>query len=889
MPREKYKQKLMKHRLCSIARVISCASFLVLVIIGVSSLARAMSLESVEHQNGIPASWQVASLGNPDTITLPITYWDQREDACSAENRQFEWSNCRLYAKGIIPGVVQNQLGSDGLPVPSYTNSTDAWAAYHDIFTSNITGHNPVQTNDNFYRWFHETTDDHGKQLSKQYDREITFRRSGNNTYEYGSKGTFPLDDVDFSKNDDATRSGHNFHFTAHLQIPMKIAADGSEQFWFSGDDDVWVFLNGQLVLDLGGLHMDTEGSFTINQNGDVVSTVNNVNTDIECRQNLPNPNNIGNDIYNSRVESCRKEPVTTTIPTHFSAGDVVNLDFFYAERSTSESNTRITISNMQWPISADSNVEGKIEGKIENTESNLVEYTTHITNRDPKFPLYLERLSTYINDESSATNKEGQSESFTNSGFLPLSYETLKYTTTPNDSTSWQPVEISAPMNSTDGFTLQTPLQLSPAGQTGDTVYFRYFAETSPYNGTITNRTSFYTQLNGVSGVTFDHTVLPYTGRSTIDPSTDPDEPQTYDLNVTYVIDFGEAEPDPSVVTPTAVHQELADGTPYDIPSPTVPGFTPDFSSATGTINGGDADWTITYTKTPEETPEKQHVIIHYVKDDGTKAFPDHISEHETGETISVPSPELPDYTRSEEIVELTVPAGGLEHTVYYTPVKHTVTVHYVYSTGGQAFPDFVGEYGVGKEFSITSPNLDGFRKDIAVVNGIMGSQDREFTVTYTTTTPPVGPVIPDQPEPTPTPTPTPEPTPEEPVTPELPDENDNLIPSIPTLDDEDDLAYLPPLGEVAFVPNTGIISDIISPIFDQYFADIILSQGFVLTALLVFAGSFSTYFSLRKYLNLATATRATMRPTPKMPKSAAKATKSAKRTKTSARKSKK
>lgn len=144
MVSKKTKQKLMKRRIGSIARVFACASFLILTIIGVSSLVRAMSLETIANENGIPASWKAASLGNPDTITIPITYWDQRQENCNDPNRQFEWSLCRLYAKGIIRNVVKNRLGSDGLPVPSYSNSSDAWAAYHDVFTANVIGHDPV-------------------------------------------------------------------------------------------------------------------------------------------------------------------------------------------------------------------------------------------------------------------------------------------------------------------------------------------------------------------------------------------------------------------------------------------------------------------------------------------------------------------------------------------------------------------------------------------------------------------------------------------------------------------------------------------------------------------------------------------------------------------------
>lgn len=863
MPREKLKQKMLKHRICSVARVISCVSFLVLAIIGVSSIARAMSLESVANQNGIPSSWHIASLGNPDTISVPITYWDQRQDDCSDPSRQFEWSMCQLYAKGIIQGVVQDKLGSDGYPVPTYNNTTDAWNAYHDIFTANLIGNNPVVAGDNFYRWFHETTDENGKQLSKRYDREITFKRTNNNTYEYGSKGTFPLDDIHFSDEDSATKTGHNFHFTAHMTIPMKIAADGSEQFWFSGDDDVWVYLNGQLVLDLGGLHADTEGSFTINTNGDVISTVQNV-ADQKCRlEKVKYP--YSSSIYNSQVESCPRSPKTTTIQTGFKPGDVVNLDFFYAERSTSESNTRITISNMQWPISADSDVKGEIKGKIENSSSNLVEYVSSIKNRDPQYPLYLKRLASYLYDESSATNKDGQTETYTNVGFIPLSDTTLYYSTSLTNP-NWQPVEISAPQNSETGFTLANPLKINPAGQDGDTLYFRFFAETSEYTGNITNRTSYYTELDGIAGVTYDHVTLPYTGKTSTEEGGGEDLPQQYELNVEYRIDFGDAEPDPSIQTPPAIEETHDDGYEYSITSPEVPGFVPDVKIVEGKIDGENVKRVVTYTKKPEEQPtEKYKVAIHYVKTDGSNAFPDHVSEHAPGENISVDSQPLEGYTVDPAKVVVENISADAEYTVLYTPIRvnHTVTIHYIYENGRTAHEDYTGEYAEGEEFSITSPVIDGYRRDIAVVSGKMSDHDREFTVIYSVINN-VGPITPDIPGYPDQPTPEPE-LPE----PSVPEENDNLIPSLPVSPD-DDLTYLGPLGEVAYVPNTGVISDFIAPIFEQYFAEVILSQGFVLAVLLIFAGSFATYFSLRKYLNLNLAPAYTVRSPKMMPKSA-------------------
>lgn len=770
MVSKKTKQKLLKHHICSASRIIACAAFLILTIIGVSSLVKAMSLETIANENGIPSSWNLASLGNPDTITIPGTYWDQRQDDCNDPNRQFEWVMCGYWTKGAMQGLVKDTLGKDGLPIPAFTNTTDAWNNTLDVFSKNVIGNDPVQPTDNFYRWFHETD------KSKAYEGEAIFTRTGKNTYTYGREGIFPLDNIsDFSKDDEATKQyGHNYHFTSHLSIPMKISADGTEHFEFSGDDDVWVFLNGKLVLDIGGLHEKLTGWFTINQDGTVSTYVQHVN-DPSVRTVLGEPSSDFNSYVNPLNELIMKtyQDKYDTIDVGLKEGDVVNLDFFYAERSTTESNTKITISNMNWPISADSTLDGKIVGRIENTNSNLVEFQASIKNRDPARPLDLERLAAYIREDTAETG--------TVDGFLPLDVQTLYYTTTPDDNDSWQPVDISAPSSEQTGFNLTKSIRMSPSGQAGDTLYFRYFAETAEYSGNMTSKVSFYTTLNGNSGVTYDYDTVTYTA---------PEKPAPHKVTVKYQYEDGsEASPD--------VTEEHPSGEEFSIDSPDITNYTPDIKTVFGTMGDQDQTYIVIYKPNPPE-PTKPTVTIHYVYEDGSPAADDYIEELEPGTPFNIPSPEIENHTPDQPNVSDTIGDKNLEYFVHYKPNQPTE-------------PD---------------------------------------------------PIIPDEPKD--------DPSTEQPETPVIP-----TIPSSPIFGDAS-MAYLAPLGEVAFVPNTGIVSTALASIFEQGFAEVILSQWFVMVVLLIFAISFAAYFSMRKYLNpKATATRSSVHNSPKNAHKSARITK--------------
>jgi fibro-slime domain-containing protein len=61
-----------------------------------------------------------------------------------------------------------------------------------------------------------------------------------------------------------ALKAAHNFHFTSQVTYWFKYDATATARLDFTGDDDVWVFVNGKLAVDLGGVHQPVDGTVSI-------------------------------------------------------------------------------------------------------------------------------------------------------------------------------------------------------------------------------------------------------------------------------------------------------------------------------------------------------------------------------------------------------------------------------------------------------------------------------------------------------------------------------------------------------------------------------------------------------------------------------------------------
>ena len=189
--------------------------------------------------------------------------------------------------------------------------------------------------------------------------------------------GFFPFD-----RQKDHSNNGYDFGFGMRLDLDFTLGANGKTNgedtvFNFSGDDDLWVYLDGVLVLDMGGDHKMSQGCIDFTT---LKSYVNNIDTTFQGSDLVyTNSSDKSGYSYSAEFPALFSDDTETRGSSKFNNNNVNahhTLTVFYMERGMIESNLKVGFNFEPITDSLDvtktvdtSNVNPKLQTAVKNAD----------------------------------------------------------------------------------------------------------------------------------------------------------------------------------------------------------------------------------------------------------------------------------------------------------------------------------------------------------------------------------------------------------------------------------------------------------------------------------------------------------------------------------------
>ena len=313
-----------------------------------------------------------------DNAPVPLYFGDLLHAKQAGGNLTWYWQganvafgpNKETASKDVAQGIVGKNL-DDGNLITSYTNENgdpvkvpffneDAYPnqSKYMRFYNNLQFPFTKTTNDKGVSTY--SFDSAKNTVYYDYDNKKIVRNDDlkiHDASKENSIGYFPFNSTDPNP---SAKGNLNYGFGTQFTIPFTVTetgknVDGSDmEFNFTGDDDVWVYIDGALVLDMGGAHNKAEGKINFaTQEATITTGTSNakLGNSLTVGGRTPaEPNgNTTVKFENIMVKKSGSEPVTLDKYMKES-GKVHELKMYYMERGMWNSNMSISYSFVPLP-----------------------------------------------------------------------------------------------------------------------------------------------------------------------------------------------------------------------------------------------------------------------------------------------------------------------------------------------------------------------------------------------------------------------------------------------------------------------------------------------------------------------------------------------------------